>query len=199
MLIGFTGSQSSGKTTLLNALRKHLYEDGDLPDWRFVDEVTRRIAREGVPINNDAPDYNQTQLMIINDHLKNISDYKKENTNTVLDRCLMDGLVYTEYFYRNGKVNKQVRDYAQRAFEQTFKEYDHVFYIEPVDTSLVDDGVRSTDTKFRADIIIIFEEVIKYYSEKVNKNIVIRLSGSVQKRLETLLHVIYNTNYGIKH
>lgn len=199
MLIGFTGSQSSGKTTLLNALRKHFYEDGDLPDWTFVDEVTRKIARQGVPINNEAADYNQTQLMIINDHLANIANYQKDNTNTVLDRCLLDGLVYTEYFYRNNKVSKHVRDYAQRAFENSFKNYDHVFYIEPVDTNLVDDGVRSTDTKFRADIVIIFEQVIKYYSDKTNRNIVIRLSGPVQKRLETLLSVIYNTNYGIKH
>jgi thymidylate kinase len=200
MLISFTGSQSSGKTTLLNALRKHLYEDGDLPDWTVIDEVTRKIARQGMPINNEAPDYNQTQLMIINDHLANINNYIKEGkTKTALDRCLLDGLVYTEYFYRNKKVSKHVRDYAQRAFETSFKNYDHVFYIEPVDTSLVDDGVRSTDSKFRADIVIIFEEVIKYYSDKSGRNIVIRLSGTVQKRLETLLSVIYNTNYGIKY
>ena len=49
MLISFTGAQSSGKTTLL----RRFLEDHP---WGSVDEVTRRIRRDGFAINDDETD-----------------------------------------------------------------------------------------------------------------------------------------------
>ena len=98
-LFTFTGAQSTGKTTLLKKV-KTLYP------YRFdyVDEVTRRIKRFGVPINNEAKNYNLTQSLIINDHLVNYTKVFEESDDTVrdllLDRCIVDGYIYTKYFYK---------------------------------------------------------------------------------------------------
>ena len=67
-LFTFTGAQSTGKTTLLKKV-KELYPNR----FDYVDEITRRIKRFGVPINNEAKSYNLTQSLIINDHLVNFT------------------------------------------------------------------------------------------------------------------------------
>ena len=48
MKIAFTGAHSTGKTTLLNYLKK----DPELAtDFEFVDEITRRMVKKGLKIN----------------------------------------------------------------------------------------------------------------------------------------------------
>ena len=89
MLIAFSGAQSSGKSTLLQECKKL----DEFKDYTFVDEVTRRIKRNNnTEINNTASDYNYTQTLIIADHTKNAT-----MSNTILDRCFLDGYVYTQY------------------------------------------------------------------------------------------------------
>ena len=94
MIISFTGAQSTGKTTLLNLIRDKNYE------FNYVDEVTRRIKREyNLPINESGGDI--TQSMIMADHIANV--YKKgDHDVTVLDRCAVDGIVYTDWLAKEG-------------------------------------------------------------------------------------------------
>ena len=61
----------------------------------FINEVTRRIKNQfGVDINSEAANYNYTQSLITADHIKNST-----LSDAVLDRCSLDGLVYTNYLY----------------------------------------------------------------------------------------------------
>ena len=96
MKISFTGIQSSGKTTLLKKCKEHY---GD--KYIYVDEVTRPALEKGLQINEQGGD--ETQMFIIQSHIDNAL---KENV--IMDRCIIDGFLYTEYLYDIGKVSQAV-------------------------------------------------------------------------------------------
>ena len=114
MIVSFTGAQSTGKTTLLNILKSKN------KDINFIDEVTRRINREyDLPINESGSTL--TQLMIIADHVANI--FRKYDSDLViLDRCIIDGLVYSEWLYDNNNISISMIDLATEIYHSIYKE-----------------------------------------------------------------------------
>jgi nicotinamide riboside kinase len=182
MRVSFTGAQSTGKTTLLNNC-KEIYKD-----YKFVDEVTRYVRRTyDVKINEIGG--TETQLYILAEHIKN---HLKLDENLMLDRCILDGYVYTKYQVNQGKVSEQVLHAFNGVFGLLFDKLDYIFYTDPSDVKLVDDGERSVDYKFRDDIIDIFESVITYKLSPKNKDKIIRLKGSVEKRMQTIEKYLKN-------
>jgi len=183
MIVSFTGAQSTGKTTLLNILKSKN------KDINFIDEVTRRINREyDLPINESGSTL--TQLMIIADHIANI--YRKYDSDLViLDRCIIDGLVYSEWLYDNNNISISMIDLATEIYHSIYKKYDIIFYTDPKDVELVDDGERSIDKQFRDDIISSFDYRIK------SLNNVVLLSGTVEERLETVKKTFEKYNLDI--
>ena len=189
MIISFTGAQSTGKTTLLNLIRDKNYE------FNYVDEVTRRIKREyNLPINEDGGDI--TQTMIMSDHIANI--YKKYDNDVVLDRCALDGVVYTQWLHNKGKVSKEVLLWAKKIYNTLIDKYDVIFITSPNDVPLVDDGERSIDKDFRDEIIDIFNMYIddmKIYSREVNLFVV---EGSIEERMKYIKNVLEVRGLDIK-
>jgi nicotinamide riboside kinase len=191
MIISFTGAQSTGKTTLLNNIRSlnPFYIE-------YVAEVTRRIKREfNLPINESGGDL--TQTMIMSDHIANV--YQKYNCdNVILDRCALDGIVYTQWLYNKGKVSKEVLQWAKKIYNTLIDEYDIIFVTSPADVPLVDDGERSVDKKFREEIIDIFDMYIddmKIYS--VGEN-VFAVEGTVEERIKYIKKVLEDKGLDIK-
>lgn len=173
MRVSFTGAQSTGKTTLLNKC-KELYKD-----YKFVDEVTRYVRRTyDVKINEIGG--TETQLYILAEHIKN---HLRPEENLMLDRCILDGYVYTKYQVVNGKVSEQVLHAFNGVYGVLMDKLDYIFYTDPSDVKLVDDGERSIDFKFRDDIIDIFESLITYKMSPKNREKIVRLSGTVDERL----------------
>jgi predicted ATPase len=180
MLISFSGAQSTGKTTLLN----HLKEMN--PHISFVPEVTRLIKREyNLPINEGGT--NVTQLMIMTEHLRNAYKYV-DQSKAILDRCALDGLVYTRWLFDQGKVKESVVKTAHTIYNEIINRYDIIFYTSPADVLLVDDGERSVDVDFRNGVISIFNHYLPTLP-----NIIV-LSGSVEQRLETIKKEIESRN-----
>ena len=179
-LFTFTGAQSTGKTTLLKTVMS-LYPER----FEYVTEVTRRIQRMGVTINDEAKNYDLTQSLIISDHLLNymkVHDQSDYNIRDILlDRCIVDGYIYTKYFYEQNKVSTKVMNFAEYWFKELTCKYDVIFYTNPADVKLIDDGIRSTNNDFRNRIIEL------YNTEFIDKfdNICI-LKGSVNERLEQM-------------
>ena len=191
MIISFTGAQSTGKTTLLNNIRSlnPFYIE-------YVAEVTRRIKREfNLPINESGGDL--TQTMIMSDHIANV--YQKYNCdNVILDRCALDGIVYTQWLYNKGKVSKEVLQWAKKIYNTLIGEYDVIFVTSPADVPLVDDGERSVDKKFREEIIDIFDMYIddmKIYSEGEN---VFDVEGTVEERMKYIKNILEVRGLDIK-
>ncbi|MAF36590.1 hypothetical protein CL622_05740 [archaeon] len=184
MLISFTGAQSTGKSTLLNECCNRNY----FRKFHCVPEVTRKVSRErNVDINEAGDDI--TQLFILNEHLHN--HYVKGDA--LLDRCILDGWVYTNYLYREGKVSSWVKDYAEALYTMLVKRLDIIFYTEPQDVPIEDDGQRSIDRKFRSDIIRDFEYEIDrgHFDCPVTSGpALIRLEGNVNTRMKTILDTV---------
>ena len=190
MIISFTGAQSTGKTTLLNLIRDKNY------DFNYVDEVTRRIKREyNLPINEGGGDI--TQSMIMADHIANV--YKKgDHDVTVLDRCAVDGIVYTQWLYNNGQVEKATLDHAKLIFEMLIEEYDAIFITSPVDVELVDDGERSTNIEFREDIQSLFDIYIGHLMVDNKDENVFVVAGTVEERMIYIQKVLAKKGLDIK-
>jgi nicotinamide riboside kinase len=179
-LISFTGAQSSGKTTLLKKCKKQLPGK-----WFFVDEVTRLVKKEyNVNINEDGNDI--TQLLIINKHIENtclLNTLDSSYDGIILDRCIVDGLVYTQWLYENGNVSTWVYEYALKVYDLLISKLDVIFYTDP-NIPLRDDGERSTDIQFRDDMIKKFE-LLNGHNCKYNI-----LSGSIKERFNSIKNII---------
>jgi nicotinamide riboside kinase len=185
MIFSFTGPQSSGKTTLLN----HLKERND--NFNFVPEVTRLVKRTyNLPINEDGTDL--TQLMIINAHMHNM--FKHQDNNSILDRCIFDGLIYTRWLYINSKVSCFVYDYTRRIFDLLKDKYDIIFYTSPKNVLIEDDGERSIDVRFRTEIAELYE---KEFINSARDNVVV-LEGTVEERLSIIKSTLEKLNIDIK-
>ena len=174
MKIAFTGAQSTGKTTLLNRLK---HDPMFNLEFDFRDEITRRMQKKGLSINEGGNDI--TQLLIMNSHIKNtLID------NVIMDRCALDGLIYTDWMYGKKKVEQWVIEYAENVFNLLIDRYDHIFYLTP-EFDIEDDGVRSTDIDFRNEIVDLFDHYINLY-----KIPVIKLTGTVEQRLNKIKETI---------
>lgn len=186
MIISFTGAQCTGKTTLLNLCKQQRDSSEMFEGFKFVDEVTRKVKREGHEINLDGNDI--TQLFILNEHLKNHT----QNSNAVLDRCILDGYVYTSCLSRREIVSEWVTKYACELMLLLTEKLDVIFYTQPEDVPLKGDGVRSVDLDFRQDIINRYEDLFAqdyYWMDKV-----VRLYGSIDDRMNTINETILKIN-----
>jgi len=180
MLIGFTGAQSTGKTTLLKECKSKM-SLGVPPysNFEFVDEVTRKVRREGHNINEHGDD--TTQLFILSEHLIN----HNIKYSCILDRCILDGYIYTKWLEDQNKVSPWVREYSCRLLTHLVDKLDIIFYTQPEDIPLIkNDGVRSNNMEFRQDIINLYEELFSQSYYWMNK--VVRLRGSVEDRMNTI-------------
>lgn len=185
MNITFTGPQCSGKTTLLKQMKQ---TSGIMDRFFYIDEVTRLVRREfSVAINEEGAN-DITQLLIINKELENLFKYKKELlwdscSGVVHDRCLMDGFLYTDYFHDKKLVSDNVWMQSMWYWLRFHTKYDIIFYPDPADVTLVDDGERSTDNEFRNAMVEKFEHYIKQWQWKDR---VFRLKGTVEERMEQI-------------
>lgn len=175
MIITFSGPQSSGKTTLLN------YLSDRNPDFKFIPEVTRYIKRKyALPINEQGSIL--TQMMIMTQHVANAYNVNNnQSINVILDRCSIDGLIYTHWLCENG-LDMSAYSFAQTMHELTVSKYDVIFVTSPEGVLLDDDGERSIDVDFRNGIIKLFDE---HFSTHKYDNVVV-LKGSVKERLQTI-------------
>lgn len=170
MLISFSGPQSSGKSTLLNLMQELS------PAWNFIPEITRLVKREyDLPINESGGDI--TQTMIMGEHLRNA--YIKRDSVTILDRCSLDGIVYTHWLSDKRKVSMGTYSHARYVFDNTINKYDAIIYTSPHDVPIVDDGERSINIEFREEITDLFER----YMANIPAEKIFRVSGSVKERL----------------
>jgi len=197
MIFSFTGAQSTGKTTLLEHLKcKNLGNHS----FEFIPEVTRLVRREyEVPINEGGDD--MTQMLIMTEHIRNLykgrTDSLVRGVNKILDRCALDGIVYTHYLLDKGKISRTTYDACELIYKKLRDEYDVIFYTSPDDVELVDDGERSIDKHFREDIIGLFDMYLQYgIIEKGPR--VVYLEGTVEERLETIKSTLDKLNTDIK-
>jgi nicotinamide riboside kinase len=181
MLISFSGAQSSGKSTLLK-----LCQD-IIPEWNYIPEITRLVKRDyDLPINENGNDL--TQMMIASEHLRNA--YTKRDSPTILDRCSLDGLVYTHWLCDHGDVSLAAYTHARWVFDNTIDKYDLIIYTQPEDVPVEDDGERSINVEFRNQIIDLFEK----YMVNIPQTKLLRVTGPINKRMTFLMNKFETMN-----
>ena len=180
MKLAFTGSHSTGKTTLIQEIIK---EAPNTASIKCVTEIARKIIRRGYLLNNEATEASYIQY--INDQLYEERDIECYDY-FLSDRTLLDPLAYMI-------ANK---DFPGPTIEETFIQmmenvwlleqtrYDFYIYF-PVEFPLVFDGVRPNDEKYR-------EAVDKEILYLLNKHSIpfISVTGSVPERKKQILHLL---------
>ena len=92
MIISISGAQCTGKTTLIEALKKEECLKGSL----FMGSPSRKGNDRGIKINKEAGIYDQ--LWIATSYVKEIIESAMSaHDHIISDRCLLDVLCYTEY------------------------------------------------------------------------------------------------------
>jgi len=174
MKIGITGAHSSGKTTLLNALKS----EPIFKDYDFCEGVTRWVNSIGININEYGDDL--TQELILMKHVYNLYTHE----NMIADRTILDVLVYSLWMFDKNKITKETKETVYKVFLKAIKEYDYIFFIEP-EFDIYDDGVRSSDKKFQEEIDNLFKQVL--IKENINYN---KVTGSVRQRVHQVMKTL---------
>lgn len=160
--IGFIGTQGAGKTTACYSLATKLKKDGH--DVYVLSEVARSCP---LPLNKDAT--MESQLWIFGKQLTR--EQSARGNILISDRTILDVFCYS---MRTDKTFfKSLIPFVKKYLET----YDVIFFLEPSDEYLIDDGIRSTDKEFRDEI----DNIMKKYIDEFNVNVV-----KTDKRFEYL-------------
>jgi len=170
--ITISGAHGVGKSTLVSALK-------EIPEiekrFTFKDGVIRNIMKDRIKANEFGAD--NTQLLVLAKFLE-----YSTISNTILDKCSLDGLAYTAYLYENQEVRKTTLQVAESIFENI--KYDIYFYIAP-DFDIIHTGTPPANMEFRNRISELFEEYIQSYRLPV-----IRLTGKTEDRVKQVVDTI---------
>ncbi len=170
--IAISGAHCTGKTTLVNALK----ESNQLNNYIFRSNLLRGLKEMGIPINEVGN--TTTQLYV----MTKFYEFLHTPGNAILDRCALDGMAYTMYFYQ--EMSENMQSIFERMFEEMVFKYDAICYVVP-ELPLIDDGVRSLDKKFHDQVIQNFDILINEYQIPVHY-----ISGSVETRTQQVLDII---------
>lgn len=176
MKIAISGAHSQGKTTLVNDLALH----ERFRKFTVLGNITRGIKELGVEINEGGSDW--SQILVTAKHIEHFF-FKGD---AILDRCMLDGVVYTDVLHQDNRVTRDVRNHAVHVFNQLvrIKKYDILFYVEPT-LPLVWDDVRSNDALFFRNVKDTFNAYIDGYNIDV-----IKIQGSRQERVESVIKAL---------
>ena len=167
MKIGFCGTMSVGKTTLVNALK----ELPEFKDYQFRTERSKYLMELGIPLNTDSTIKGQVVFLA-----ERASELMCENIIT--DRTVIDVMAFTKA--AKSIDHHEAEDFVHLA-TRLLPEYDHIFYVSPEGVDMEDNGVRETDIEYRNLIDFIIQNIVKRYKYKCKNYTVIK--GSTEERI----------------
>ena len=169
MKIGFCGTMSVGKTTMVNYI-KSLPE---FEDYNFRTERSKYLRDLGIPLNTDSTLKGQTIFL---------AERATELLvpNIITDRTVIDVMSFA--YTSKSITHSQKQDFVEYASHLIY-DYDHIFFISSKGVSMEDNGVRETDLEFRS----LIESTIKFFIQKFEyrmKNFTV-LEGTTKERIAT--------------
>tara|TARA_R110000803_G_scaffold188545_1_gene250984 strand:- start:376 stop:906 length:531 start_codon:yes stop_codon:yes gene_type:complete len=168
MRIGFTGTMSVGKTTLVNALK----ELPEFKDYEFKTERSKYLRDLGIPLNTDST--LKGQIIFLAERCSELFQ-----DNIITDRTLIDVMAFTSL----AKTIPLTYNALYEALaSKILKEYDYIFYISPDGVDIEDNGVRTTDPEYRDQVNYAIRDIITKYQGYIQNLIV--LNGSVEERVQ---------------
>jgi hypothetical protein len=138
MKIGFCGTISVGKTTIVNALK----ELPEFVNYEFRTERSKYLRDLGIPLNTDSTLKGQFIFMA-----ERSSELYLDNMIT--DRTIIDVMAFTRLA---NSIPYFMADALNDAAAPLLREYDYIFYVSPEGVELEDNGVRAVDAEYRMEI-----------------------------------------------
>jgi nicotinamide riboside kinase len=176
MKIGFCGTMSVGKTTLVNALKNLPEFEG----YEFSTERSKYLRDLGIPLNTDSTIKGQIVFLA-----ERASELMCENIIT--DRTVIDVMAFTN-LAQSISFTTGI-DFAVIA-APLLKEYDYLFYISPEGIEVEDNGVRTVDVEYRKQIDEEIKKLLlKYRFRPLHYA---ELSGTTEERIEKIKQVIFS-------
>ena len=173
MKIGFCGTMSVGKTTLVNELAK-------LPEFKDYTSRTERskyLMEMGIPLNTDST--LKCQLVFAAERASELLCDKIITDRTVIDvmafSALSNSMSGNESFHLNSALGHLIDD------------YDYLFYVSPVGVKIEDNGVRETDVRYRDNINKKILEILDWRGVKYTT-----IQGNTEERIKLVKSVIFS-------
>jgi nicotinamide riboside kinase len=174
MKIGFCGTMSVGKTTLVNALK----ELPEFKDYTFATERSKYLRDLGIPLNTDSTI--KGQMVFLAERASELMCEK-----IVTDRTVIDVMAFT----RAAKsIPYMISDQFEILALNLVKEYDYVFYVSPEGVEIEDNGVRTIDPEYRMEIDKNIQRLLDKYPHKFKR--LHRISGTTEERIQQIKQVI---------
>jgi len=170
MKIGFCGTMSVGKTTLVNAL-------AELPEFKNYKSTTERskyLMELGIPLNTDSTVKGQAVFLA-----ERASELMHDNIIT--DRTIIDVMAFAKSSKSMNYI--EADDFCSFA-SNMLNEYDYIFYVSPEGVNIENNGVRETNADYRKQIDEAIQLLIIKYRHKI-KNLV-EIKGSTKERIKSV-------------
>ena len=174
MKIGFCGTMSVGKTTLVNAI-KGLPE---FKDYTFKTERSKYLMEMGIPLNTDSTVKGQS--VFLEERASELMQDKIITDRTIIDVMAFAKCSESMYYF-------EADDFCQFA-SYMIEEYDYIFYVSPEGVEIENNGVRETNAEYRKLIDQNIQLLITKYRHRM-KNL-IEIKGSTEERIKSVKQAI---------
>lgn len=179
MRIGFSGTHSTGKTTLVKELEKYL------PNYHLDINVSRWVHGLGFPLNQTTNDESQ-ELNLIK-RVAHLNSYDK----LLADRTIADNIAYTLAGWERKSITDSSLEYQMHLYYQNIEKYDIIFYIPP-EIELEVDEVRPEDVEYRAEIDKLIRKLLTDDKSLHRVKNLVPITGTLEQRIEKVLKAIEN-------
>ena len=177
MKIGFCGTISVGKTTLVNALK----ELPEFADYHFATERSKYLRDLGIPLNTDST--LKGQLIFLAERASELLHENMITDRTVIDVMAFSHLSITIPFFISADLNKAV--------SELIRDYDYIFYVSPEGVELEDNGVRVVDSEYRIELDKTIKKLLEQHKFKFNAiKGYSELSGTTEERIQKIKQVM---------
>jgi len=175
MKIGFCGTMSVGKTTIVNVLK----ELPEFNEYYFATERSKYLRDLGIPLNTDSTI--KGQFVFLAERASELIRPRVITDRTVIDVMAFTRLAESIPYYIGDEINQ--------AASYLIGEYDYIFYISPEGVKIEDNGVRTTDADYRDSVDVEIQNILRKYSHKI-KNFTV-LTGSVEERIQKIKQTLF--------
>jgi nicotinamide riboside kinase len=171
MKIGFCGTMSVGKTTLVNALK----ELPEFKDYHFRTERSKHLMDLGVPLNTDST--LKGQLVFASERAVELMQEK-----IITDRTVVDVMAFCEL---SKSMEAHEKHYLSATLYYLIKEYDILFYVSPEGVEIEDNGIRETNAEYRDAIDKKIKSIVRMFRGNT-----ITISGTVEERIKQVKNAV---------